>query len=129
MRIIYRVSGGVPIERPADQELHISGDGSVTLRRISGSEGLQLITAKLDQSDIVRLFQQLSSGMTSLVPRDQAKFIPDSVVGSITIEVDGQQTTRYFLVDEDDRRMQGRPITPIMANVTGELARLSQQLR
>ena len=74
------------------------------------------------------MFRLIGSGLDGLFPRSQARFIPDSVVGSITIEVGEEKETLYFLADEEDRVAQDKPIDPQMTEAIKRIRLISQQL-
>jgi len=62
------------------------------------------------------------------VPRSKARFLPDSLVGSITIEVGGEQAVLFFLADEEDRQAQKKIVPPTMTKTIKELAHLLRRL-
>lgn len=129
IEIVYRITGGMPDERKDIPEISLSGAGAstVTVRDPQGISLLQEASAELDQAETQALFQQMRSGIDSLVIRSEARFLPDSLVGSITIKVNGEEATLYFLVDEKDRLIQGKPIDHQVAKAIEQLTRLSQK--
>lgn len=104
VKIVYRVAGGMPHER-IEHEFRLSGVGKATVRmrdelkQIAPHEA----SADLDRAETRDLIQQIGVSLDELVPRSKAQFIPDSVVGSITLEIDGEETTLFFLADEEQR--------------------------
>jgi hypothetical protein len=91
-------------------------------------QNLKSASAELAPAEVQSLLAQVGQGIDSLVPRSEARFLPDSVVGSITLEVDGEQATFYFLVDEEDRLSQNKQIAPAMAEAIDTFSHLSEQL-
>jgi hypothetical protein len=88
----FTVSGGIPVR------LRLAGDGQLT----APDEA----TIQLDPSQTRQLLEQVASSLDGMVPRAQARFIPDSAVGSVTIAVHGDEATFYFLADEGQRQGQ-----------------------
>ncbi|MGQ9871190.1 hypothetical protein [Leptodesmis sp.] len=88
----------------------------------------QEASAEFAPAEVQSFLAQVGQGIDSLVPRSEARFLPDSVVGSITLEVDGEQATFYFLVDEEERQGQNKPIAPAMAEAIDNFSQLSKQL-
>lgn len=113
MRVVYRVSGGMPHER-LEHEFALSGGGQSTVRMSDELKGMapQDAIADLDQVETRDLLAQIGVSLDELVPRSEARFLPDSVVGSITIEVDGEAVEFFFLADEDQRIAQEQDRLP-----------------
>lgn len=129
IKVVYRVAGGMPHER-IEEEFTLSGRGraKVMVRDVLRSIPAQEASGELDQVETRDLLQQIESGLDSLVPRSEARFIPDSVVGSITVEVNGEEETLYFLVDEEERLAQERAIAPQMTEAIRRISQVSQRL-
>ena len=105
MRVVYRVSGGMPHER-LEHEFALTGAGRSDVRMADELEAAmapQEASADLDQVEVRELLEQIGVSLDELVPRSEARFLPDSLVGSITIEVDGEAAEFFFLADEDQR--------------------------
>lgn len=126
MRITYRVSGGMPHES-VHEELTLSGGGGAkavmrdALRPMLSGEA----PAKLEEAEARDIFKQVGLGLDDMVTRSEARFVPDSVVGSVTIEVEGDKTTLYFLADEEERAAQGKPLAPPVADAIKGLRKIS----
>jgi hypothetical protein len=129
IKVVYRVAGGMPHER-IEEEFRLSGGGKANtmVRDVLRSIPAQEASGELDQAETRDLLQQIESGLGSLVPRSEARFLPDSVVGSITIEVDGEQETLFFLVDEEERLAQEKAIAPQMTGAIRRISQISQRL-
>lgn len=108
----YEISGGLPGEDVPDlgrtagipARVRLAGDGRLT---VPDQPAVQL-----DPSETVRLLEQVASSLDGLVPRAQARFLPDSTVGSLTIAVHGGEATLYFLADERQRWGQEDRVPP-----------------
>lgn len=102
--VVYRIAGGMPHER-IEHEFRLSGVGKATVKMRDELKGIppQEAPGNLDQEETRDLLQQIGVSLDELVPRSKAQFLPDSVVGSITFEFDGEETTLFFLADEEQR--------------------------
>lgn len=128
INVTYRVSGGMPVEGRIEEEFSISGNNLATARSVTEANLPQEATAEFAPDEVQSLLTQVGQGIDSLVPRSEARFLPDSVVGSITLEIDGEQATFYFLVDDEERQNQNQPIAPPMAEAIDTFSNLSEQL-
>ncbi len=128
-KVVYRVSGGMPSER-IEKEYSFSGNGKADVMVKDSLKAIpsQKISSKVDQAEIYELFHKIQSGIDSLVPRSEARFLPDSVVGSITIEVKGEDVTLYFLADEEERAAQDKPVAPKIVEATRQVMEISDRL-
>jgi hypothetical protein len=110
LAVVYEVSGGVPSEE--FEALTAAGSVRGKLSLVGSGD----LTTTQDQPKHINpvetrdLLQQVASSLDSLIPRDQARFLPDSVVGSVTIVVRGEEATFYFLADEGQRQGQDERI-------------------
>jgi hypothetical protein len=129
IRVTSRIAGGMPGEGRVEEEFSVLGTNQATLRARATGAAPEEASAQLDEAKVRRLYERLSEGLDSLVPREQARFVPDSDVGSITIEMDGEQATFFYLADEEQREAQGQTISPGMAEALKELSTLSRQVR
>ena len=129
VKITYRVSGGMPSER-YDEEVEPRASRQVNLSRrdVLGTAMPEEAAGELEQSEMDELLQQIGAGLDSLATRDEASFLPDSLIGTITIEVDGEEETFYFLADEEDRVAQDQPIAPEISQATKRINAMSQGL-
>jgi hypothetical protein len=131
LQVTYRVSGGMPAEGRVGEELRVSGEGTSTARSLTEGAGTRApreASTRLRPQEVELLFGQLAQGLDSLTPRSQARFVPDSVVGSITVEIDGAEETRYFLAEADERVRQGESLAPAAADSVGRLAQITARL-
>ena len=129
IKVIYRIAGGMPSERQ-EEEFRLSGSGKAEAmsQDILRSIPSQQVSEELEPSETRGLFRQIGSVLDSLVPRSEAKFMPDSAVGSITIEIGGEEATFYFLADEEERLTQEKPITPQAAEAIQNFRGISERL-
>ena len=104
MRVVYQVSGGMPHER-LEHQFTLTGGGRSDVRRADelSARAPEEAYADLDPVEARDLLEQIGVSLDELVPRSEARFLPDSLVGSITIEVDGEAAEFFFLADEDQR--------------------------
>lgn len=129
LKVVYRIAGGMPSER-VEEEVQVSGSGEVRVktRDVLRSIPAREVTQRLEATEIIDLFRRVGPGLDSLIPRSEARFLPDSVVGSITIEVGGEETTLFFLADEEERRAQAKRIAPQAADVVQRFRGIAQRL-
>jgi hypothetical protein len=113
VKVVYRISGGMPEER-IEEEFRLSGSSEAESRFADKrtAEAAREVSAGLDSAETQQLFQGVASGLDELVNRSEARFLPDSSIGSITIEVGGEQETLYFLADEGQRQGQDEASAP-----------------
>lgn len=126
--VSLRLSGGAPSQR-LEQEFSLSGGGR---EKVVASDALRAMPARAASQDLGNretreLFQQIASGLEGLVPRAEASFLPDSVVGWITIEVDGEQEELFFLADEEDQAVQEKPVASQMNAAVRQIRRMTEQ--
>jgi hypothetical protein len=102
--VVYRVAGGMPHER-IEHEFRLTGAGEarVQLRDELTATPPQEAADQLEQGETRDLLEQIGASLEDAVPRSEARFLPDSTVGSITLIVDGEEQTLFFLADEEQR--------------------------
>lgn len=125
VNVLYRVSGGMPSERGIEEEFQILGRGAAAVRSTAQDGVSRQVEAPVSRAEVQDLYVQLEQGIESLAPRSAARFLPDSLLGCVTIEVDGKQAALYFLADEEQRREQQKPIPPAMSEAIRKISRLS----
>ncbi len=130
-KISFRVVGGMrdepqlPPLPPPDEVLIISGKGEA---RLLSDEGI-LSEAPLLATQIAPLFEQVRSNLPALVPVSEARFVPDSLVGEVTIEVNGDEDKLYFSM-EDERAQPGeQPVEQGLGDLRSRLADIAALLR
>lgn len=129
IKVIYRISGGMPSQH-VEEEFRLSGSGKAKVmeRDVLRSIPAQEFTGEIDRAETGKLFQAIVPCLDSLVPRSEAHFLPDSIVGSITIQVGGEEATLYFLVDEEERMSQNKPIAPQMTETIQHFTEIFKRL-
>jgi hypothetical protein len=129
VRISLHLMGGMPGERHLDQRLVIDGNRRARVRT-SGDGPLETreASAEVSEDTVQELLAKVSDGLDGLVPRSEAGFLPDSLVGSIRVDVDGESTELFYLASEQDRIRQDKPISPAAQDVLDDLARLSARV-
>lgn len=130
IRVVYRVSSGEPGER-IDEEIRLSGADSASLR---AHDELRPTTAAevaggLDAEEAKRMYRETASALDAMVPRSQARFIPGSTVGMVTIGVGGEEETLYFLADEDQSYGQEERVVQRAPRAAGAMRGIARRLR
>ena len=122
-RIIYRVKGGAPSGR-IDKEVVVNADGKV--ETIINEDQLGILTKgkksiEIKNNDVKNLFREITTFIDELAA-DDSKFLPDSEIGSLSIEIEGNNTIiGYFLPEEEERKVQSKPTNPNLSNVISKL--------
>jgi hypothetical protein len=130
VRVVYRVSGGVPGER-IDEEISLSGADSASLRardELRPSAAAE-VAGRLDAEEARSMYRQTASALEAMVPRSEARFIPDSTVGMVTIGVGAEEETLYFLADEDQFYGQEERIARGAPRAAGAMREIARRLR
>lgn len=106
LAVTYAVGGGAPDES-FEERIELSGTGAVTvavsddLYRKSVGEA----SGTLSEAEAAEVLDSISASLEELVPRSEAEFPPDAVVGSVTFEIDGEARTFYFDASDADSRL------------------------
>lgn len=129
IKITYRIGGGMPSER-IEEEFILSGSGKakVMMQDIKKLKPAKEASIKLNQAETRNLLQEIGQGLKSLVPRSKARFLPDSAVGSITVQVGREKAILYFLADEEERIAQDKPIAPEIFKAITHISKISKRV-
>jgi hypothetical protein len=128
--LTYRISGGPPGKRLLEL-LQVSGSGEATYHHEDQLARGRPVNTRvlLPQEDVVGLFRQVHvSGL--LDHRDTGNgFLPDSMIGSITLEAPDARLTYYFLADDTQRTAQRKELAEPLRALKPLLETLSQRIR
>jgi hypothetical protein len=128
VRLHVRISGGMPGEEFQSQEVTLLGTRQVQARA-EDTEGPPLeASSALDENQAYEVLWRLADGADDLVDRSEASFIPDSLVGAVTIEVEGETTTLYFLADAEEREAQRQFLSSATAEALDKLTALAERV-
>ena len=129
VQIVYRVAGGMPHQR-IEHEFRLSGGGKAEVKMQDALRDIpaQKAAGELGQTETRDLFQKVESGLDRLVPRSEARFLPDSVIGMITVEVDGEAVTLFFEPEEEVRPADYTGAVSPMTEVMQRVGQVSKQL-
>lgn len=83
---------------------------------------------ELDPEEAKSLLRDLSVTLPHLTPPSEAEFLPDSLVGSITLEVGELKIMRYFLPSKIDREAQGKELPDVGQAALDRFSRMSRQV-
>lgn len=129
IRVSVRVAGGMPSERHLDRTVTLSAAGEAAVSATDGdAAGRARNSSQLSDEDVAEFMRSLSEDPQGLVPRSQASFLPDSLVGSLLVEVEGESVELFYLADEQDRVTQGKPISPTAAQGLARLQDVADRL-
>ena len=117
VRIVHRIVGGAPGQR-IEWIISISGDGRVEhidKDELVGKDERYSMT--ISEKNIINLYKDIISNGLLKLDDMGGGYMPDSDVGSITIKIDGQSLTYFYLADAEQRKEQRiflkRPIAAI----------------
>jgi hypothetical protein len=130
VRVVYRISTGEPGER-IDEEIRLAGADSASLlaRDELRPSAAAEVDERLEAEEARRMYRQTASALDAMVPRSEARFVPDSSVGMVTIGVGGEEETLYFLADEDQSYGQEERIARGAPRAAGTMREIARRLR
>jgi hypothetical protein len=126
--VTYRVTGGAPAEGVVDEEVQLSGPGRVKARVRTPATTLREASDEVPEAELKELLEKIGAGAGELIPRSEARFVPDSIVGQITVRVDGDEASFFFLPDEGQAEQHGQRLSPKAATAVESLTRLHKRL-
>jgi hypothetical protein len=128
IKVTYRTEGGPPGKLLSEQIIFF-GNGNVNFIKKDETESanLQERFLKLDRAIVRSLFNQISRGLDNYIRIEIAPFLPDSVISSITIELENKQISVYFLTYEMDRIIQNSNIPQEMAEAIKSIENISKE--
>lgn len=127
VRVTYRIAGGPPGDHHVNDELILEGNGAARARSVRGKAAARLGTLQLDRVAHGALLRELTDSGSELVTRANARFLPDSLVGMVTVDVDGDTETLFFLADDVQRQDQGKQIAAKTVQALEGLARVADR--
>lgn len=120
--VTYRVAGGMPADNRIEEELQVSSAGATA--RTAHAAAPAEASGTVDPAEFTAVLQLIEQDVGQLIPRSEARFIPDSTVGSISVGIGDAETTYFFLVDEEAQQAQqasARAATPEPPNAVSTL--------
>jgi hypothetical protein len=126
--VTYRVTGGAPGEQLVEEEIQLSGAGPVKARARTAAADVMESSDTLPASQITQLLLQISEAAPELTPRSAAHFDPDSIVGQISVKIDGQEASFFFLADKEQAKQHGKVLLPRAARSVGSLGSLHRRI-
>jgi len=107
LKITFRLSGGAPSKR-VFEEIQMVGSDKHEIARSDETRSLPHEEGALELSlaETRELFERIATDPDDYVPRSQAAFLPDAVLGCISVEVEGQTADFFYQVDEEQERGQ-----------------------
>ena len=117
--IVYRLNGGAP-GKQVNESVLLTSDGKVRVlvsdelgRKLEGDAG-----DNLGREAFLELARTVESGINDLIPEPEARFIPDSLVGSVSIGIGDEVETYYFDADEEAAAHQGSEMPSGVRSIT-----------
>ncbi|MFX0099675.1 MAG: hypothetical protein ACFFCS_08840 [Candidatus Hodarchaeota archaeon] len=106
IKILQKVTGGPPGQR-YEWQLNILGSGRVDLSIVDELHVKQeKYSTELDEKTVINLLNEIVTSRILEIKDDAVGFIPDSLVGTITISIGDLRTMFYYLADVEQRREQ-----------------------
>ena len=128
LKITCRTGGGMPSER-VEEELTIhGGQANVRSRNMLTTAVPQESGGSVESEELAELVGEMAEGLESLVTRAEARFLPDSPIGTITVEVDGESEELYYLDDDEPEVAEG-PSAPKMKRAILRLRTMSKRIK
>lgn len=108
--ITFRVSGGTHGKR-LDKSVSITANGAARVRvtdelRSSGTD----VRMELGHERVLHLLREIGLSLSDLLRKEEASFVPDSLVGSVSVGIGNEVETYYFLADEEMYVDEGRRV-------------------
>lgn len=126
-KIIHIISGGVRGKR-YESYVEVLGNGAVTYNLKDEIRGItETYATTLDAKALRNLFTEIARSKLLDMRDVGGSFLPDSIVGSITLEIGGQKTVYYYLADQEQRRDQRVILKPAIATIHSSLQRVAQR--
>ena len=126
--VTNHVRGGSTAEQQVDEEVQLSGRGQVKARVGTPAAAVRESSETMPLPQVIELLRQIGDGADGLIPRSEAAFIPDSVVGQVSVTVDGQEVSLFFLADQGQAEQHGKVLAPRAAAAVDSLARLHKRV-
>jgi hypothetical protein len=125
----FRLVGGMPHER-IDETVRVTGTGAVTvsLEDKVASKPRRKFSTRLSRSQTREIFREIGAGLGSLIPRSEARFPVDSVVGSITIAVNREEETLYFIPDPTGHVAPGKRVAAEIVTAVDRFKGIAQRV-
>src|ERR1700730_9056748 len=107
--LVYLVSGGPPGKR-ITTILRVSGAGEVTLQHSDELRKQKTVRRKmaLARDEVMAIFRKVQDSGLLECQDTGGGFLPDSVIGSISLEAGDARVTYHFLAEEHQQQSQGK---------------------
>ncbi|NGZ11677.1 MAG: hypothetical protein CV088_20275 [Nitrospira sp. LK70] len=125
--VTYKVTGGAPGEQLVNEEVHLSGSDLVQARTLQESV-MREASVDIGAAELRTVLLEIGEGLGELIPQSEARFVPDTIVGQISVKVDGQEVSFFFLPDEEQARQHRRSLSMKAARSVGSLQRLGKEI-
>ena len=127
MAVLYRVSGGLP---KYEEELRLHGNGQVKahVRDALDLTSAKTVAVELDETEVRELFRDVATGLEELATQQDFSFVPDALVGSITVEVEGERAELFFAPRGGGRTREGKQLPAKKARAVERLEKISARL-
>lgn len=129
-KLIYRISGGPPGKRlQATLEVNDRGEVKHELLDELQSGEREVVRAQIAPEEALGLLREVVRSKLLSETDTGGGFLPDSLVGSITIQSGDAEITYYFLAHDQQRRRQGLKLNPPIKRLRPRLEALRLHAR
>ena len=129
LTVTYRISGGAPGDS-IDEHVEVGGDQVI---RVQFRD--EVVTSRSGEAEstpsggeTMELYRLLADALLHMTSREEARFLPDALVGSVTIEIDGQTSTLFFDADRDELHARGLEDSPALTEAVEGIRQLTGEL-
>lgn len=111
--IEYRLRGGTAEDR-IDESVTVTATGGMHVRILDRLEKRREGEAgqEVGREAALDLFRLLLQGVESMIPASEARFVPDTLIASVTVIIGDEKEAFCFLADEEESRYRGQLIKP-----------------
>ena len=126
VNLVYRVTGGPPGRR-IERTVMVSGSGRwlVRLRDDLNPERSGEASGDGDAELPAALGELIRRGVPELVPRAEARFEPDSMVGSVSIGIGDEQAEYFFALDPTVSEVTAKGLAASAGSLVEEFERVA----
>lgn len=128
LQVTYNVAGGMPAEGQIDEEIRIFGDRRAEARSAGPPGTTRRASERLHEDRFRALLQQVGRSLEGMVPLSEARFLPDSVIGTLTLKVAGEETSLVFNADREALEARARSSTVDRVDAITGLNQLKREL-
>ncbi len=111
LAIVYQLRGGTG-DQSIDKSVIAMASGKLhsRVRDELATKPEVETSVEIRQDEVLDLCRLLLQGIESMIPASEARFIPDTLVASVSLVFGDEKETFYFAADEEDCEHRNQPI-------------------